>query len=290
MCLGCVRCEGRTVRVLRVLCILIDMWRGLAFAIGLSSTVGAAPVPPVTSTCVVIFDVQAGTTARSGGSCETRLSPASTFKIPHALVALETGAIATTTVEKWDGTPHSSQPSWDRDHTVLSSMRPSVVWFFQRIAPRIGGERMHEWLQKSEYGNADTSGPVTEYWLNGHLRISPDEQIRFLRRFYSGQLPISAAHVAAVRGAIDQKPGTVENARGVKVLDVAWPAGATLNSKTGATTIASGESVSWLVGRFTKDGRSYIFASAAWSLTSGVDNLAGSDAAMRAFKERKLLP
>ena len=40
-----------------------------------------------------------------------------------------------------------TQPSWDRDHTVLSAMRPSVLWFFQRIAPRIGAERMHEWLQ-----------------------------------------------------------------------------------------------------------------------------------------------
>ena len=258
----------------------------MAAVVAAGMAVAPAATPP--RTCVVIFDVQTGSTARSGVSCDTRLSPASTFKIPHALVALETGAVTTTTVEKWDGTPHPSQPSWDRDHTVLSAMKPSVVWFFQRIAPRIGAERMHAWLQQNEYGNADTSGPVTEYWLNGRLRVSPDEQVRFLRRFYSGELPVAAAYLTAVRGAIEQKPGTIENARGVKALDAAWPAGTTLNAKTGATTIADGQGVSWLVGRLSVGGQAYIFAGAAWS-QGAVDNLAGADAAIRAFKERKLL-
>lgn len=252
-----------------------------------AASTGFARAPSSTATCVVIYDVQAGTTDRRGAACETRLSPASTFKIPHALVALETGVVTAATVEKWDGTPHPAQPSWDRDHTVLSAMKPSVVWFFQRIAPRIGAERMHAWLQMNEYGNADTSGPVTEYWLNGRLRISPDEQVRFLRRFYSDELPIAAAHLAAVRGALEQKPGTVENARGITVLDAAWPAGTTLNAKTGATTIADGQGVSWLVGRLSAGGHVYIFAGAAWS-KGGVDTLAGAGAAIRAFKERKL--
>jgi beta-lactamase class D len=264
----------------------MTLWFAIAAVVAASVAV-APPAAPVIS-CVVIFDVQAGTTDRVGRSCETRLSPASTFKIPHALVALETGVVTTTTVEKWDGTPHPSQPAWDRDHTVLSAMKPSVVWLFQRIAPRIGAERIHGWLLKNEYGNADTSGPVTEYWLNGRLRISPDEQVRFLRRFYTGELPIAAAYLTAVRSALEQKPGTVENARGVKVLDGTWPAGATLNAKTGATTIADGQAVSWLVGRLSTGGRAFIFASASWS-TGEVDNLAGADAAIRAFRERKLL-
>ena len=35
-----------------------------------------------------------------GSACSTRLSPASTFKIPHALVALETGVVTAQSVEK----------------------------------------------------------------------------------------------------------------------------------------------------------------------------------------------
>lgn len=192
--------------------------------------------------CVVVSE--GGATERWNGTaadCATRLSPASTYKIPHALIGLETGVITETTVEKWDGVRHPDQPKWNFDHTVLSAMRPSVLWFFQRMAPRIGATRAHEWLQRFQYGNADTSGPITKYWLNGRLRISPDEQLAFVRKFYDGSLPVTKAHADRLREAMEQAPGTVENARGVTTLDAPWRDGISLNSKTGATTIASGD-------------------------------------------------
>jgi beta-lactamase class D len=266
----------------------IVILRTLVLLMGLGVT-GLAQSDPPLMTCVVIVDVNAAADWRSGPACSTRLSPASTFKIPHALIALETGVVTDSTIEKWDGSPHPSQPIWDRDHTVLSAMRPSVLWFFQRIAPRIGAERARAWLQKFEYGNADASGPIQEYWINGRLRISPDEQVRFLRRFYAGGLPVAATHMAGIRSALEQKPGTVENARGVHTVHAHWPSNASLNSKTGATMLAGGENVSWLVGQLTIDHKGYVFASAAWRNRGGVDNLAGAHAAVRVFKERGLL-
>lgn len=69
-----------------------------------SSVVAQAP-----HSCVVIVDDDTGATFRTDAeACRTRLSPASTFKIPHALVALETGAVTVDSVERWDGTPHSA--------------------------------------------------------------------------------------------------------------------------------------------------------------------------------------
>ncbi len=118
--------------------------------------------------CVVIHDVaHARTTRTDETACGTRLSPASTFKIPHALVALETRIVTARDVERWDGTKYAGRPAWEQEHTVVTAMRPSVVWFFQRIAPRIGASRMHDLLTRLRYGNADTSGPIAEYWLNG---------------------------------------------------------------------------------------------------------------------------
>lgn len=225
---------------------------------------------------------------RSTGLCDTPLPPASTFKIPHALLALETGVVSATTVEKWDGTRHPSQPSWDADHTVLSAMRPSVLWFFQRIAPRVGAARMRAWLRGVDYGNADTSGSVTHYWLNGRLRVSVNQQLRFLARFYADDLPVSGVYLSAVRDALAQPPASVQNARGVHPTRLAG-AGVSLNAKTGATTIANGESVSWLVGQLTADGVRHVFASAAWRPSGGVDNLEGIWAAERAFAEKGLV-
>ena len=241
--------------------------------------------------CVVVID--GGVTYRWNGSvaeCATRLSPASTYKIPHALIGLETGVITETTVGKWDGVAYPNQPKWNQDHTVLSAMRPSVLWFFQAMAPRIGAARAHEWLTRFGYGNTDTSGPVTQYWVNGRLRISPDEQLAFVKKFYDGGLPVAKAHTDRLKQALEQAAGTVENARGVTKLDAEWSPGSSLNSKTGASTIASGESVSWLVGQLTVNRRALIFASAVWRPDGGVDTLDATRLAVKTFVDRGVLP
>ena len=259
-----------------------------AFLLAILTIHGAAQSPP--KSCVVVID--GGVTQRWNGSaadCATRLSPASTYKVPHALIGLETGVITETTVEKWDGVTHPNQPKWNQDHTVLSAMRPSVLWFFQAMAPRIGAARAREWLQRFQYGNTDTSGQITQYWVNGRLRISPDEQLAFLKKFYDGSLPVAKAHVENLKAAMQQAPGTVENARGITKLDAKWRAGIALNSKTGATTIESGESVSWLVGELSVDQRKVVFASAVWRARGGVDTLDATRLAIETFVERGLL-
>jgi len=172
---------------------------------------------------------------------------------------------------------------------VFSAMKPSVLWFFQEMAPRIGAERAHEWLQRFAYGNADTSGPITQYWINGRLRISPDEELAFLARFYGGTLPVKRDYVDRLKDAMLQQPGTVENARGVHTLDAIWSPGIKLNSKTGATTIESGESVSWLVGQLTVDKRELTFASAIWRSKGGVDTLDATRLAIQTLVDRGVL-
>jgi beta-lactamase class D len=237
--------------------------------------------------CVAIHDVAANRGTRSDdAACATRLPPASTFKIPHALVALETGVVTATSVERWDGTAYPGRPAWQRDHTVGSAMRPSVVWFFQRIAPRVGAERMHAWLTRVGYGNADTSGPVTAYWLNGRLRVSPDEQLQFLRRFFAADLPVAAPHLAIVEASLTQEPGTVENATGIHQLGVTSDHRVRLTAKTGATRADDGTGVSWLVGRLSVDGHDHVFATAAWRENGAVDPLEGARVATRAMIER----
>jgi len=192
------------------------------------------------------------------------------------------------TEEKWDRVQRPQQPQWNVDHTVLSAMRPSVLWFFQRMAPKIGAARARQWLQRFNYGNADTSGSITEYWLNGRLRISPDEQLAFLKRFYDATLPVSRRHLDSLREAMQQDPGTIENARGIHKLDASWRPGIALNAKTGATTIAGAESVSWLVGQLTVDGRAVVFASAVWN-DGGIDPLDATRLAIKTLVDRKIL-
>jgi beta-lactamase class D len=240
--------------------------------------------------CVVILEGTPGSTPwRSDDkACATRLAPASTFKIPHALVGLETGVITASTVYQWDGTPHPDQPEWDHSHTVLTALRPSALWFFQRMAPKIGAARMRGWLERLHYGNADTSGDVKYYWLNGHLRVTPDEQVAFLDQFFRGTLPFRADSQRMIRDALEQRPGTVQNARGVHAMDGRWDAATRLIAKTGAMTGSDGQAVSWLVGQLSAAGRFYVFASAVWK-NGDVDGLEGARLAVRTFIERGLI-
>ena len=239
--------------------------------------------------CVVIQALRTDTPPISHGECATRLSPASTFKIPHALVALETGVVTADTLEKWDGTKYARQPKWMRDHTVISALRPSVLWFYQRIAPRIGASRMAEWLARFEYGNRDVSGPITEYWVNGRLQISPMEQVMFLRRLFHLSLPVRREHVKQVVAGLTQDRGAVENSLGIHPLEGDWSR-AGLIAKTGATSTRAYR-VSWLVGMLTSDqGLQHVFAAAVWKQSGEVDTLDATRLAIRQFIESGLLP
>jgi beta-lactamase class D len=169
---------------------------------------------------------------------QRRFLPASTFKIPSALIGLEVGSIADENeVFHWDGKPKPI-PAWERDHTLDSGMRESVVWMFQEIARRTGRSRMREWLDRLDYGNRDMSGGIDLFWLQGGLRVSAMEQVAFLHRLAEGRLPMTQRAQRLVRRAL-----VVEKTRD-------YP----LYAKAG--TVPSGrEAVMWWVGWIERKGR-----------------------------------
>ena len=67
----------------------------------------------------------------AAGRARTRYLPASTFKIPHALFALDAGTVQDEfQLFRWDGTRRDIE-SWNRDQDLRSSMRNSTVWVYQ---------------------------------------------------------------------------------------------------------------------------------------------------------------
>jgi beta-lactamase class D len=128
-----------------------------------------------------------------------RFMPASTFKIPHALIALESGAVRDEfQVFPWDGRRHAVA-GWNRDQDLRHSMRHSTVWLYQQFARDIGETREREWLARLDYGNAEIGNDVEQFWLDGSLRISAFEQIAFLERLYRNDLPFAVAHQRLVK-------------------------------------------------------------------------------------------
>ncbi|GAB5500478.1 MAG: hypothetical protein PsegKO_27890 [Pseudohongiellaceae bacterium] len=68
----------------------------------------------------------------------TRLSRASTFKIPHTLLALDSGAIAEEfQVFAWDDVMRHYAPQ-NQDQNLWATIRNSPLWVFEIIASNIG--------------------------------------------------------------------------------------------------------------------------------------------------------
>ena len=149
---------------------------------------------------IAVVDERSGAHYVHGAARSTeRRLPASTFKIPHALIALDAGVARDEfEVFRWDGVV---QPiaSWNRDQDLRSSMRNSTVWVYQQFARAIGEAREREALARIGYGNGDVSGGVDRFWLDGGLRISPREQVDFLRRLYRNTLPFAVEHQRLVK-------------------------------------------------------------------------------------------
>ena len=170
--------------------------------------------------------------------------PASTFKIPNSIIALETGVVEDeNTIFKWNGKKHFLK-SWEQDLTFKEALQKSCVPCYQDIARRIGVNRMNKYLGKLDYKSmvVDSSN-LDLFWLEGDSRITAMEQINFLSRFYHSKLPISKRTERIVKDMIsyDEKP-TYK-----------------LSGKTG-WSIRNGNNIGWFVGYIEKGDERYFIA------------------------------
>jgi beta-lactamase class D len=175
--------------------------------------------------------------------------PASTFKVPHALIALETGVVADADKEiiRWGGQVRSIE-AWNKDHTLGSAIAVSAVPVYQQIARRIGTERMQKYLDAFAYGNREIGPQIDRFWLDGPLRISALEQITFFDRLRRGDLPVSKRSLDIVRDIIQMDAVS----------------GGVIRAKTGALGIdgTPGEkaTLGWLAGYVDRGEDSSVFA------------------------------
>lgn len=117
--------------------------------------------------------------------------PASTFKIPNSMIALETGVVKdTSTLFVWDGQPRALK-RWEQDLTFLQAMHRSCVPCYQEIAQKIGLTRMQSYLKKLDFGTMRVdSATLTNFWLSGDSWINSLQQINFLQRWVRQELPL----------------------------------------------------------------------------------------------------
>jgi beta-lactamase class D OXA-2 len=159
---------------------------------------------------IIVIDERAskkGAFVYNAARAKVRYSPASTYKIPHTLFALQEGAVRDEfQVFQWDGVRRTFS-GHNQDQDLRSAMRYSTLWVYQRFAKHIGESQARKYLNSVDYGNADPTAPTGDYWVDGNLRISAVEQIAFLQRLYRNQLPFSVEHQRLVKDLVINEAG-----------------------------------------------------------------------------------
>ena len=224
-------------------------------------------------TIVVVDERDGRNYVVDSGRAAHRFSPASTFKVPHALFALDAGVVKDEfQVFPWDGTRYEID-GWNADQTLRSSVRYSVVWVYQQIARELGADRERAYLDRVGYGDRAMGDDVTRFWLDGSLRISAFEQVAFLRRLHRNGLPLPVADQRLVKDVMINEAGRD------------W----ILRAKTGLATRVD-EPVGWWVG-WVETPTGAVFFALNIEVPGGMADIAKREAIGRAaLRELGALP
>jgi len=178
----------------------------VSFALGLLM---APPAPLQANTiCTLLLDARTAEILVEDGDCGTRVTPASTFKLPLAVMAYDAGMLTDPDLPVMAfraGDPDWGGASWTRDTSPADWMHHSVVWYSQRITRAMGADTLARYARGFGYGNADFLGDLgfdnglERAWIASSLQVSPREQASFLRALVTDALPV--------------RPQAMENAR-----------------------------------------------------------------------------
>ena len=211
--------------------------------------------------CTAVADVTVGKTIlKQEGDCEHRVTPASTFKIAISLMGYETGFLKdlhTPALPFRKGDP-DWVIAWRRTTDPAHWMEKSVLWYSQRVTEFLGEERFKLYVRAFHYGNRDVTGDpgknngLTWSWLSSSLKISPLEQLEFLRYL------VKRRHAVG-----DHAFDMTEKLTSIGMRGNGWR----VNGKTGAAYLkkADGslnrqEFYGWFVGWARKGERKVVFA------------------------------
>ena len=172
-----------------------------------------------------------------------RFIPASTFKIANSLIALETRVIENENeIVPYGGKPQIIK-SWEQDMSIRDAIKISNVPVYQEIARRIKKERYKKWLARLGYGNQKVGNDVSTFWLEGPLKISAIEQVKFLAKLATKKLAASNSNQSIV----------------ADILKLEQSEQRTLFGKTGWTNTPRPD-IGWFVGWVVKNDELHTFA------------------------------
>lgn len=211
-------------------------------------------------TCSLLIDTASGKEVLREGDCEKAVTPASTFKVPLAVMGYDSGILVDADHPAWDFQPGFADwiEDWKTTVTPRYWLEKSVVWYSQELTKKLGMEKFRGYVEAFDYGNKDVSGNpgkgdgLTQAWLRSSLKVTPVQEAAFLTKLVNRTLPVSPKAFDMTYAAMPQ----------VK-LDNGW----VVSGKTGTSFLSNADGspdaqkrqLGWYVGWAEKDGRKIVF-------------------------------
>lgn len=211
--------------------------------------------------CTLIADAGSGEIlVEQGAGCDTPTTPASTFKVPLAVMGFDAGFLTgahAPVLPFVDGYADWGGEEWRQDMDPTSWMDYSVVWYSQLITRALGAPRLAAYAQSFNYGNADFAGDpgkdngLERAWISSSLKITPRQQLAFMTNLVNRQLPVSRAAMDTTL-AIMQQRTTPDGWQVVGKTGSAYPRKADGN-------LDRSRGWGWYVGAATKGDQTLVF-------------------------------
>ncbi|MDL2358516.1 MAG: penicillin-binding transpeptidase domain-containing protein [Pseudomonadota bacterium] len=207
--------------------------------------------------CTVVIDAGSGTALVREGSCDERVTPASTFKIAISLMGFDSGVLRDERTPYLPYKPSyaAGNPSWRHGTDPARWLRESVVWYSDQVRSRLGAAAVRGYVEAFDYGNlglpsvTGVNATVALSELSPTLKISPIEQTVFLRKLVNRSLPVSA-HAYDMTARL-LKGETLANG---------WEVYGKTGTANTRLPAGSENSIGWFVGWANKGGRTLVFA------------------------------
>ena len=196
--------------------------------------------------------------------------PGGTFKIFLSLVGFETGNIQSPGIDVTE-----LKTTWKPEREAKAAYKASTVHYYEILSHNIGVSEIKNWMDKVQYGNADTTGGIPDFWQNGGLKISSDAQVDFIRKLYEHKLPFSEGNIEKVKG----------------MMEITDTMGYSLKGKTGWAEEDNAD-IGWFVGYIETKEDTFFFANCIQSTDPGnpyFEN-ARMDIAYKIFQNLKIIP
>jgi beta-lactamase class D len=210
--------------------------------------------------CSLLTDAATGSVLSRSGDCDTPVTPASSFKIPLAVMGYDAGILTDADHPAWEFQEGYADwmENWKTTVTPRYWLDKSVVWYSQELTKKLGRAKFQTYVDAFDYGNRDLTGDpgqdngLTHAWLGSSLKISPVEQAQFLDKLINRKLGVS-----------DQAYQFTEDAIQKTTLSNGWvvsgKTGTSPRSNSDGSPDAQNRQLGWYVGWAEKDARKIIF-------------------------------